>query len=101
MVRLHNPHLILITPPPVNEYQLNFPGVTRTAETTRQYAVTCREVGETLGVAVLDLWSSIMKAAGWKEGDDLLGSKNVPDSPRLADMFSDGTFSVIRISGQS
>ena len=62
-VTTQNPRLILITPPPINEYKLEESdfvkkGVTvpqRTAEHTKKYADACREVGKELGVAILDI----------------------------------------------
>lgn len=89
-VTIHRPRLILITPPPVNEYQLNFPEATRTAEVTYSYAIRCREVGEKLGVPVLDLWSAIAAKAGWKEGQGVIGSRNSPRSEELDKMLVDG-----------
>lgn len=89
-VSAHQPRLILITPPPVNEYQLNFPDAIRTAEVTQSYAIRCRKLGEKLGVPVLDLWSTMAAKAEWKEGQSLLGSKSSPKSEALEKMLSDG-----------
>ena len=97
VVLAHQPHLILITPPPVNEYQRDVVYVTkgyvdadRRAETTQRYASRCREVGERLGVPVLDLWSLMMTKAGWKQGQTLAGSKDAPRNEELEKMLSDG-----------
>ena len=90
MVRLHQPRLILITPPPVNEYQFDTSDAIRTAENTRKYADACCDVGEDLGIVVLDLWSAMMKEAGWRNGEKLIGSKDAPCSPVFEKMFTDG-----------
>lgn len=96
-VLAHSPRLILITPPPINEYQLEEADRTRgyvegqrTAKNTRAYAIACKEVGQELGVTVLDLWSVMMSRVGWNEGDKLVGSKEVPRSGPLESMLSDG-----------
>jgi len=63
-VTAQSPRLILVTPTPVDEYQLDateslkgYARPSRTAEHTRKYAVKCKEVGDELGLTVLDLWS--------------------------------------------
>ena len=92
------PRLILVTPPPVNEYQLeegNPAEIQRTAEHTRKYADSCRQVGIKLGIAVVDLWSIFMEEVGWKHGHPLIGSKNAPRSERLENLLSDGKFRVL------
>ena len=92
-----NPRLILITPPPIDEYRLEetdlVKGITdprRTAEITKKYADAVRDVGVDLGVAVLDIWSVFMEMAGWKEGDPLVGSKKVARSKVLGRLLADG-----------
>lgn len=93
----HKPRIILITPPPVNEYRLEesdlAKGLTdprRTAEHTKKYADATREVGADLGVAVLDIWSLFMVEAGWEPGQPLVGSKKVPRSETLDELLVDG-----------
>ena len=95
------PRLILVTPPPVNEYQLEEwglrEGVTdtvRTAEYTKRYADATREIGDELGVVVLDIWSIFMKMTGWQDGEPLVGSKKVARSQVLDNLLVDGTFDV-------
>ena len=89
--------LILVTPPPVDEVilraHLRTIGIdleTRTAETTKAYADAARAIGEELGVTVLDLWSVFMERAGWKEGQPLPGSKELPGNQVLQDLLCDG-----------
>jgi len=94
----HQPRLLLITPPPINEYQSDaidqvkgYAEPQRTAENTKKYAEACRQVGRELGVAVLDLWSIMMAKTGWREGKDLPGSKKAEKSEILEKMLIDGT----------
>lgn len=91
------PEMILITPPPVNEYKLEesdlVKGLTdprRTAEHTKKYADATRQVGADLNVVVLDIWSIFMAKAGWKDGDPLVGSKKVARSEVLENLLADG-----------
>ena len=50
----HDTKIILITPPPVDEWQMG--NNDRTAEHTAKYASACRNLGEELELPVLDLW---------------------------------------------
>lgn len=62
--------IILITPPPVNEHQLEPKpsGVlTRRAGITSQYARAVAQVGRSCGVCVLDFWKILMAQTGWNE----------------------------------
>ena len=93
------PRLILLTPPPVNEYQLETADLVkaradpvRSAEHTKKYADACREVGAEVGVVVLDVWSIFMAEAGWKEGETLVGSKKVARNEVLDKLLNDGEF---------
>ncbi|KAI9927673.1 hypothetical protein ASPWEDRAFT_176155 [Aspergillus wentii DTO 134E9] len=92
-----NPRIILITPPPINEYQLegfdaskNTPHPSRTASYTKQYAEAAREVATSLGVPVADLWTAFMTTVGWKEGQPLVGSRDVPNNEKLQSLLTDG-----------
>lgn len=96
-VTAHEPRLLLITPAPINEYQTNPLGLLkgyatpqRTAENTKSYADTCREVGQTLGIPVVDLWTAFMEAAGWHAGQPLTGSKSAVNSEVLQSLLADG-----------
>lgn len=93
----HDPTVLLVTPPPVNEYQMNIQdalkGYTiprRTAANTKMYADACRQVGKELNVPVVDLWQAFMTRAGWKEGDPLTGSRHVERSKVLETFLLDG-----------
>ncbi|KAL4958511.1 SGNH hydrolase-type esterase domain-containing protein [Aspergillus filifer] len=91
------PRILLITPAPVNEYQLQqfdeekgnvHP--TRTNRVNRVYAQAMKEVGQSLGAPVVDLWTAFMNAVGWKEGEPLIGSREAPNDERFAKLFTDG-----------
>ncbi|KAI9874667.1 MAG: hypothetical protein M1830_009430 [Pleopsidium flavum] len=91
------PRVILITPPPVDEYRLEecdrekgIQEIRRTAEHTKLYAEACRETGKEHNVVVLDLWSVFMGEAGWKDGMPLIGSKKVERSEVLGELLHDG-----------
>ncbi|KAL2846913.1 SGNH hydrolase-type esterase domain-containing protein [Aspergillus pseudoustus] len=100
-VQAHDPRIFLITPPPVNEYQLEAfdasEGVShpsRTAARTRKYAEVALEVGSELDVPVVDLWSAFMHSVGWRrqqQGDHpLIGSRDLPNLAEFAALFTDG-----------
>ena len=106
-VTAHNPRIILITPPPINEYKLEaadrekgYVEARRSAENTRMYATACREVGEELGIAVLDFWSIVMAKTGWSDGEPLAGSRKAMRSRVLGDLFIDGISIQIRLKRQ-
>lgn len=100
LVRAQRTKLLLLTPPPVNQYQLDMSdwakvdATKRTAENTKRYADACRELGNRLGAPVVDIWSAFMKAAGWSEGEPLAGSINAPENKKLEALLSDGKDSV-------
>ena len=101
-VKAQKPRILLITPPPVDEYTMEavkyIEGVTevfRTAEITRKYADACRQVGEDLSLPVLDIWTIIQTKAGWKPGQRLPGSKDIPRSMVLGDLFRDGILYIL------
>lgn len=85
--------LILVTPPPIDEYQLEDtnPERQRTAEHTKKYADACLELGKEMGVECLNLWGLIMEKAGWKgEGETLVGCKERERSEVLEKLLKDG-----------
>jgi isoamyl acetate esterase len=93
----HDPKLILVTPAPVNEYQMaimdalkGYITPMRTAANTKRYADACRMVGEDLNIPVVDLWHAFMAKAGWREGDPLTGSREVERSKVLETLLMDG-----------
>ena len=94
----HPPSIILINPPPVDEYGLEAAGllngtteVSRTADHTKQYADACVEISREMKIPVLNLWSVMMTRAGWQHSDGPLpGSKAEPRNAVLGEMLSDG-----------
>ncbi|KAL8949171.1 MAG: hypothetical protein Q9222_004703 [Ikaeria aurantiellina] len=93
----HDPHIILVTPPPVDEYAVEIAEAAKgifkirgTADHTKLYADACKEVGQHLGLTVLDLWSTFMKAAGYEPGEPLPGSKKTGKNAVLGRLLSDG-----------
>jgi len=92
VIQAQRPRIILITPPPVDEYALADSGMggSRTAERTRSYAEITTRVGEELGVAVLDIWTYLMEKSGWQPGSPLNGSLAVPRSWAFSQFFVDG-----------
>ena len=103
LVRTQGTKLLLLTPPPVNQHQLDMSdwvkvdATRRTAENTKRYADACRELGNRLGVPVVDIWSAFMKAAGWAEGQPLAGSMDAPENKKLADLLSDGKSLILNL----
>lgn len=96
-----NPRIILISPPPVNEYQLeafdaakDTPHPSRMASFTKLYAAAAQEVAASLNVPVVDLWSAFMQTTGWQEGQPLIGSRDAPNNETFAGLFTDGTLYV-------
>ncbi|KAK2811100.1 hypothetical protein FQN50_002436 [Emmonsiellopsis sp. PD_5] len=96
-VQAHGTKLLLLTPPPVNEYQFFTHGpepepvsLQRRASQTKLYADAARRVGQTLNVPVVDIWTAFMTAVGWKEGEPLAGSKEAPPNEKLEALLSDG-----------
>ncbi|KAJ5103138.1 Esterase SGNH hydrolase-type subgroup [Penicillium argentinense] len=96
-VQAQNPYIILMTPPPVNEYQLeqfdaekSTPHPSRTAKNTKDYADVTRVIGKELNLPVADIWSAFMDVTGWKEGLPLPGSRDLPEIESLSALFVDG-----------
>ena len=98
----HNPRIILIAPPPINEHlwwprdqESGYPSVSRTAATTKQYADAVVEIGAKLNLPVVNLWKAFMaKTAfqidGWKVGDLLPGSLESTPNDALVELMYDG-----------
>lgn len=93
-----NPRIIVITPPPINEYQLegfdkekDTPHPSRTASLAKTYSETAREVAASLNVPAADIWTAFMATTGWKEGQPLVGSRDLPNDEKFCSLFTDGT----------
>ncbi|KAI9803279.1 MAG: hypothetical protein M1825_002070 [Sarcosagium campestre] len=92
----HNARIILITPPPINEYQLESGeneysiGRRRTVEHTKLYADAARQVGEDLQIVTLDLWEALIRKTKWDPSQTIPGSKAIKESPILREHLRDG-----------
>lgn len=107
----HSPHIILVTPPPINEYACEEndrnKGITaprRLAKTTAEYAQHVRDLAgelkaEGVDVVLLDLWTVFMETAGWNEDVrrvlpglpvSLPGSKEILENAMLKLLLHDG-----------
>jgi lysophospholipase L1-like esterase len=96
VVRAHDAHIVLMTPPPIDERMCiaddaakGINQIRRSAKATAEYAQAVRDIGSELEVAVCDLWGAFMQQAGWRDGDALLGLKGV-------DQKEDGLQSMLR-----
>ncbi|KAI5308729.1 hypothetical protein KEM55_005002 [Ascosphaera atra] len=81
--------LLIITPPPVNEYPMQ-PDPVRKAARTKQYADAAKKVAAEMDVPVVDIWTRFMEYAGWKEGQPIEGSLDLPPNEKLAELLVDG-----------
>jgi lysophospholipase L1-like esterase len=97
-VKAHNPRIILVAPPPVNEHLL-FPNdlargikiCARTAVTTKSYAQAVCDLGKELDIPVLDLWTAFMSTTGWTiEDSEVPGGLHLPENSALVDLMHDG-----------
>lgn len=86
-----------MTPPPINEYQLEdfdaskeIPYPSRTASNAKRYAEEARETATSIQVPIVDVWTAFMKTAGWKDGEPLIGSRDVPNNGKFGSLFTDG-----------
>ena len=98
----HNPRIILIAPPPINEHlwwprdqESGYSSVSRTATTTKQYADAVVELGAKLNLPVVNLWKAFMaktnfKIDAWKVGDLLPGSLDTAQNDALVELMYDG-----------
>jgi isoamyl acetate esterase len=97
----HNPRIILVTPPPVDErlQELsdlqNGKALARLAPSTKSYADAAAEVGQKLNVPVLNLWKLFMARANmdidtWKSDQPLPGSRDIPQNEALVKLMFDG-----------
>jgi len=98
-LRAHQPRIVLITPPPIDERLCEITDAAkgihvtrRTAANTAAYAQAVRDLGRELGVPVLDLWTAFMREAGWNGSFDvpLVGAKEAPQSEVLVGLLHDG-----------
>ncbi|KAI9740096.1 MAG: hypothetical protein M1818_004847 [Claussenomyces sp. TS43310] len=76
LVTAHSPHILLITPPPIEETVIaqnaadyGETRVKRLATNTALYAQAVRRVGIETGTVVVDLWTAFMNKAGYNPDD--------------------------------
>jgi isoamyl acetate esterase len=98
--KAQNPRILLLAPPPVNEYERievdkekGHHHLRRSAGTTKKYAEACLQVAKSNGVVGVDIWSAFMKEAGWDGEAELPGSMDAPPNKILERLMYDGTLS--------
>lgn len=103
-VRAHNPKILLVTPPPVDELKLKgldieqgHASAIRSSAVSTAYAEKAREVArENPGVVLIDLWQAIMGEAismspgDYQPGGPLLGSPENGKAGGLDKLLPDG-----------
>ena len=96
--------IVLVTPPPVDERKLRAADqqrdletgstTTRTARTTARYAQVVRDLSDELRLPVLDIWSAMIRNAGFHIGaidySAFPGSMDAPRSETLQSYLHDG-----------
>ena len=89
-VKSHETRVMLVTPGPVDEWQLD--GDARNVETTNEYADVVKRVAAEEGVSCVDMWGVMMGLAGWRQGQEeaLQGSKKRERSEVLDELLGDG-----------
>ncbi|CAI6337617.1 unnamed protein product [Periconia digitata] len=97
----HAPKIVLVAPPPINEYmQWNsdqskgLKSLSRKAAITKTYADAVVRLAQSAGVPVINLWEAFMAKAGWKldtwkHGDALPGCMDAEPNDALADLMYD------------
>lgn len=103
-IRAHNPKILLVTPPPVDEIKLQVvdvayghPAAIRSSAISASYAEKAREVArENPGVVLIDLWQAIMGEAismspeDYQPGGPWLGSPENGKQGGLDKLLPDG-----------
>ncbi|UKZ88296.1 uncharacterized protein TrAFT101_004058 [Trichoderma asperellum] len=103
-IRAHNPKILLVTPPPVDELKLQVvdvayghPSAVRSSAMSASYADKAREVArENPGVVLIDLWQAIMGEAismspeDYQPGGPWLGSPENGKQGGLDKLLPDG-----------
>ncbi|KAL6705475.1 hypothetical protein ACN47E_006740 [Coniothyrium glycines] len=102
LIVAHDPRIILIAPPPINEHlwwprdQFNgYTSISRSASTTKKYADAVVELGAELDVPVINLWKAFMDKVKfnfeeWKVGSPLPGASSVAQNDVLVELMYDG-----------
>lgn len=104
LIRAHNPKILLVTPPPVDEIKLQVvdvayghPAAIRSSAISASYSEKAREVArENPGVVLIDLWQAIMGEAismspeDYQPGGPWLGSPENGKQGGLDKLLPDG-----------
>lgn len=102
LILAHGARTILVAPPPINEHlqllsdrEKGMKSLSRMAPSTKSYADAACEVGERIGVPVVNLWKAFMSkadfdASTWKSGDVIPGSMDAPQNDALVELMYDG-----------
>jgi len=106
----HNPKIILVTPPPIDEIRVTeldlaagHPKPQRTSKISAEYTQAARDVAaEVPGVVLVDLWQALMDHAvsrtpGFQAGGPLPGTPEFGERGGLADLLPDG----LHMSGEA
>ena len=93
----HRARIVLLTPPPINEYgceevdMARGIGRRREASHTRLYAAEVRGVAQEYGLVLVDLYALFTEMAGYNQrDDDIPGSKKLPENAVLRRLLHDG-----------
>ena len=95
-VKAHAPRILLLTPPPIDEYQRIVADgakgylLRRTAENTFKYALAAEAAASVLEVPLVDIWTSFLLHAGWVQGYTIAGSQMIAPNEVLQGLFTDG-----------
>lgn len=103
-IRSHNPRILLVTPPIINEIHLESLDIaqgcklTRYQHVTAQYATAVREIAEEFkdqNVILIDLWTALMNEAikltpNYVKDERLLGSREKEECEGLRSLLVDG-----------
>ena len=97
-LKYHHPRILLLTPPPIDEYgcedndrSKGYDEPRRQAEHTKLYADAVRRIAEAHDVALVDVWALLMEESGYTLGKEALpGSKALPPNPQLRLYLHDG-----------
>ena len=104
-ITVHAPKILLVTPPPVNEFHLQendlgkgYSALTRVQKVTAQYADVVRELATEFkdkNVVLVDLWSALMKEGArltpnYVDDGKMIGTLEKGDDPGLRTLLLDG-----------
>jgi len=73
--------------------EYNYDEICRKQVDAKAYSEVTKEVGKEFGIPVVDAWGAFMKKAGWKEGDELVGTMEKGKNDVLTGLLHDGKFS--------